>query len=105
MKGLTVYILKDKFGDSSNHGLSSRVTSCTLVGENVVKLFEVSEDCPPVTIVKRDLFGKIYLTAYPVKEDGTVDRNTCFGGTFIYSSDSRFSEISKYPVPLHDRKE
>jgi hypothetical protein len=104
MKGLIVEIYRNSFGDCSNKGLSSKVTKCLLVGAGVPEIFNSSADCPPVQIVERNIRGEIYLTAYPVKEDGTLDKGM-FGGTFIYSSDSRFREISPYPVPLHDRFE
>jgi hypothetical protein len=102
-KGLSVEIYRWNLGDCSNKGLSSRVNKCTLVGKNIPKIFEVKEDAPAVQIVERNLNSGLYLTAYPVKEDGTVDNNCMFGGTFIYTSDSRFP--ARYPVPLHDRKE
>jgi hypothetical protein len=104
MKGLIVNIYKDG-SDCSNGGLSSKTNRCIIVNENMPKIFQVSKECPAVKIVKRDLFNGTYLTAYPINEDGTIDRNCMFGGTFVYSSDSRFREISAYPVPLHDRKE
>jgi hypothetical protein len=104
MKGLIVEIYRNGFGDCSNKGLSSRVTKCLLVGAGVPEIFSSSAYCPPVQIVKRELSHGDYLTAYPVKEDGTLDKGMD-GGTFVYSSDSRFRKISVYPVPLHDRFE
>lgn len=104
MKGLLVFIYKNGGVDFSNGGISSNITMCLLVGEGVPNVFEAG-DLPIVTIIKRELCGSTHLTAYPVDEKGEPDRNTMFGGCFIYSSDSRFSEISMCPVPLHDRKE
>lgn len=60
--------------------------------------FQESESSPAVKLVKRALFGSEYIHAEPVKPGSYA-----FGGSFIYSSDSRFSEVSKYPIPLHDR--
>jgi hypothetical protein len=60
---------------------------------------------PCVAIVKRMVCGKPYLTAYPVLEGGVIDTSRMFGGTYIASSDSRITEISEYPIPLHDRVE
>lgn len=31
--------------------------------------------------------------------------HSMFGGNFVWTSDSRFSNIYKYPVPVHDRVE
>lgn len=104
MKGLIVEILKHGNSDCSNGGISSKNNSCLLVGKGVPEIFEAN-DLPMVTIVERDLRDSIYLTAYPVNEEGEIDRGTMAGGCFIYSSDSRFRKLATYPVPLHDRKE
>jgi len=105
MKGLIVDIFSNG-SNCSNGGLSSKVTKCTLVGRGIAEIFEVTEEYPPVQIVARELHHGTYLTAYPVNADGTLDKSgAMFGGCFVYSSDSRFREISAYPVPLHDRKE
>lgn len=104
MKGLIVEIYKAGFGDCSNGGISSKSDKCLLVGRGIPEIFEAGE-YPVVTVVERDLRGEIYLTAYPVDNEGHIDRSTMMGGCFIYTSDSRFRRISAYPVPLHDRKE
>lgn len=103
VKGMIVDIYKH-FTDCSNGGLSSKHNRCLLIGEGIPKIFN-GENMPVVTIVKRDINNETYLTAYPVREDGNVDRSGMYGGCFIYSSDSRFRKVSAYPVPLHDRKE
>lgn len=104
MKGLLVEIYKNG-SDCSNGGLSSKTDKCILIGNGIPEIFESSEDYPPVQVVKRELHHGIYLTAYPVKPDGTIDKDCMAGGTFIYTYDSRFRTISPYPIPLHDRKE
>jgi len=105
MKGLIVYIYKTAgFEKCSNGGLSSKFDTCLLIGAGIPEIFEANE-LPVVTIVKRDLFHGMYLTAYPVEEDGHIDTGCMHGGSFIYSSDSRFRNLAAYPVPLHDRKE
>lgn len=45
--------------------------------------------------------GTDYLSAKP---EGTRGRGM-FGGNFLYSSDSRFQELSQQPIPCHDRVE
>jgi hypothetical protein len=104
MKGMIVDIYKNNGGDCSNGGLSSKANRCLLVGGGIPEIFD-GEGMPVVTIVKRDLRDSIYLTAYPVKEDGHIDTGCMHGGCFVYSSDSRFRNLAAYPVPLHDRKE
>jgi hypothetical protein len=118
MKGLHIDIFKRKGRSSDGIGnFSSQTDLVTLVGffdhepkhshivreDSELAVFETDNETPPVAIITRMVFGEPYLTAYPVNEDGTIDRNRMFGGTFVYSSDSRFP--SPYPVPLHDRKE
>lgn len=48
--------------------------------------------------------GKPHLRFIPaiVKDSG---KWCMFGGCFAYSSDSRFRDISEYPIPIHDRVE
>ena len=65
--------------------------------------FEPTKDAPPVVIVTRMIGNRPYYTAYIVNDDMRIERNRMFGGTFIYTSDSRFA--ADYPIPLHDRKE
>jgi hypothetical protein len=103
MKGLHVSIYKDSMGDSSNNGISSRHEDVILVGEGIPEIFEASEDCPAVKLVKRYIGGREYVHAEPVEWGREDVIKGIFGGTFIYSSDSRFP--SDYPIPLHDRQE
>jgi hypothetical protein len=103
MKGLTVDILKTDGKSCSNFGISSRCDRATMIGPEIVELFEADEKRPAIRLVKRNLSDGVYIHAVPVGEfKGT---GPMFGGCFIYSSDSRFREISKYPIPLHDRFE
>jgi hypothetical protein len=104
MKGLICEIYDSPLGNCSNNGISSKTKKVTLVGENVPEIFEVSDDAPAVRILERSVRGEKYLTAYPL-EKFAGEKWFMFGGAFIYSSDSRFCEISPYPVPLHDRVE
>ena len=51
---------------------------------------------------------KNYLTAYPafpknVSDEYCKPKYGVAGGTFIFTSDSRFPSV--YPIPLHDRQE
>lgn len=76
-----------------------------VVGDGIPEMFESSEDAPAVIIVHREVGGKKYIHAEPANKYGPRPYYM-FGGTFIFSSDSRFRElINDYPVPLHDRTE
>lgn len=107
LKGLSCGILEDKsIGNCSAGGISSRCKEVTLIGIpgeiEIEGVFEATEERPAVRIVKRFLFGRNYYHAEPIDDDG---KNHWYssGGTFIYTSDSRFP--FDYPLPLHDRKE
>jgi hypothetical protein len=107
MKGLSVSIYENKeYGSSSNNGISKHCKSCIITSKDFVisELFKATEDSPEVVIIKRD--GRMYqdVIAVPraVLESG---KHYMFGGSFIYSSDSRFNAISKLPIKLFDRVE
>lgn len=104
MRGLIVNLYESKsHGNCSNHGMSSRCKIATLVGKGIDEVFEVSDDAPAVHIVERSIYGKPYLTAYPIESCPSNKTGYSFGGVFIFSSDSRFP--ADYPIPLHDRTE
>lgn len=100
MKGMRCDIYRSlEMGDCSNGGISSRCDEVTLVGENVPQIFEADDDyAPAVEIVWSWWQGEAFCFARPVGLD-----NAMFGGTFIYSSDSRFR--FDYPIKLYDRVE
>lgn len=96
MKGLRVNIYRDNYNSPIN--VLEKAEAATLIDDNLVELFEPSEGAPAIRLVRRNLWGGEYIHAEPM-EDGLY----AFGGSFIYSSDSRFREINNYPIPLHDR--
>lgn len=63
--------------------------------------FEPNERFPEINIVRRNIAGRDYMHAVPAS---MKDEQTMFGGNFIWSADSRFREVSQYPLPLHDRR-
>lgn len=100
-------ILEDKsIGNCSNSGISSKYKTVVLVSDNPeLQVFEPSDTSPAVVLKKRIVCGEEYIYAIPC--DGKDDKRVgwMMGGSYIYTSDSRFRNISKYPVPLHDRQE
>ncbi|WP_156380211.1 hypothetical protein [Arthrobacter sp. Soil762] len=67
-----------------------------------------SEERPAVRIVTGESFGGgITVHAVPVTAEGGPAPWYMFGGTFIFSSDSRFREAAGHygALPLHDRQE
>jgi len=106
MKGFTAYILKDKKGDCSNFGISSKCDKVTIIDENVPAMYEPTKEAPAVKIVRRTIYGEQYIHAEPIEQTSPKHRGWMAGGCFIYSCDSRFRQgVNAYPVSLHDRQE
>ena len=104
MRALSCNIYKWNLGDCSNGGISSRFNDILLICDegNV----EIDEKNPPENLcklVKRNLFGEEYLHIEPVANPTGVGWMS--GGTIIYSCDSRFRNMSRYPLSFHDRCE
>jgi hypothetical protein len=60
---------------------------------------------PHLRLITREIFGKKVLHAEPVNY-GNEGKHKMFGGTFLWSSDSRFrNDVSEQPIALHDRVE
>lgn len=76
-----------------------RLHHVVIIDKRVSAPFEVLEDRPAVRILEKRHGDKVYIYAEPL-EPGYY----AFGGSFIYASDSRFAEINRYPIPLHDRQ-
>ena len=98
-KYLTAAIFRGDTCNCSNNGISSKHNEVTLI--DVPGPFPVVDSAPAVRIVKRFLSGRDYFHAEPVTDN--KKQWFMFGGTFIYTSDSRFPY--DYPIPLHDRVE
>ena len=96
-KGLLAFILRQG-QDCSNKGISSRADQVIIIGEGIPQIFEASETAPAVRLMKRG----DRIIAVPVNQpEGML--GPMMGGTFIYTSDSRFP--AGYPIALHDRFE
>ena len=108
--GLAVSVLEDKkIGNCSLNGISARFSELYLVPNelfpNIPKIFNAHIDEQYVEIKVKHICDEPYY--YVVKKYPSENEKKCagpmFGGSFIYTSDSRFP--LKYPVPLHDRYE
>ena len=108
-KGITALIYRDSLGiDFSNRGISAQVTEVTVIGPGIDPIFPASEERPAVRIVTGESFdGGITIHAVPVTAEGEPAPWYMFGGTFIFSSDSRFRAAAGHygALPLHDRQE
>ena len=107
-KGITALIYRDALGiDFSNRGISATVTEVTVVGPGIDPVFEATDERPAVRIVKRENASGTIYHAEPLPTQGEPAPWYMFGGTFIFSSDSRFRESIDFygALPLHDRRE
>jgi len=96
-KGLILEIYRSDYDARINKMTSKK--SVLLVDNRIPKICDETEDYPAVKLVTRHLFGKDYTHAEPIEAG-----HYAFGGTFIYTSDSRVRNIAEYPIPLHDRQ-
>ena len=102
--GMLVSVYKaDGDSDHTNGGVTSQYKEFVLLG--MAGPFIPGKDAAiSLRLVKRIIGNKEYIHAEPVErpEDKV---GPMWGGNFVYSSDSRFSEVSPYPIPVHDRFE
>ena len=105
MKALPIQVYRStNIGDCTNGGISSRFESLLLVHpEGFVSIDETNPPENLVQLVKIETFGGEYMCIKPVAEPSGI--GWMAGGNFAYSSDSRFNDLSKYPLSIHDRQE
>ena len=77
--------------------------SIRLVGPYIDEIFDADDQAPAVKIVHRVINGKDYYHAEPVNGKDDKKIGWMMGGTFIWTSDSRFPH--QYPIALHDRQD
>lgn len=114
MRGVSVQIYRSDLGDCTNGG----VTSPSQSRGRIVVVFDPEvqdgnyrlEDCKEdprficLRVVRRWVgTPHEYLHCEPITEGR--QGISMFGGNYVGSSDSRFSNVSRYPLPVHDRIE
>ena len=109
VKGITVSIYTNKaYGTCSNGGVSSTHDSLTITSIkgvynlSVPEIFAPTEKSPETVLIQRPRFNDIIAVPLDILNSG---KHYMFGGSFLYSSDSRFIKISKTPIKLFDRVE
>ena len=101
-RALSVSIFEDKsIGNCSNNGISARFREVLIL--NAEGNVKVDMDNPPENLcvyVERELFGERHDYIRPYAD--AVGAGWMFGGSLVYSCDSRFGYM---PMKLHDRQE
>lgn len=110
--GLLLNVYRNDFGDCTNRGVSSKVSTVCVV--NVEGPFEPNEEHPAVVLVDdRPVGNRPYPKLVPL-ELRDSGKWTMFGGNYAGTSDSRFadavekllgSNIRLDVLPIHDRVE
>lgn len=102
-KGLIAYIYSNG-ADCSNGGISSRAHQVIVTGPGIPEIFSETPECPAVVIDWITFDGE---TTYHLKPAEPLGQHFMNGGTFIYSSDSRFRALFPHngAIPFHDRIE
>lgn len=97
------YVYRDGLGDCTNGGISSTRQELYILSQGKGP-FEPEDIRDCVYIEWRELAGEQYVNCKPA-----YFRRHWYmaGGNFLYTSDSRFREVtgSKYPISIHDRYE
>lgn len=105
IKCISASVYKDHNGDCSNGGLSSKYSEVLL--EHPRGWIDVDEENPPENfciVERRELWGENHWFIRPNAKPWGA--GYMMGGCFIYSCDSRFTDIAGWsPLPLHDRCE
>lgn len=101
VRALEIDIYESKeIGNCSNNGISKRYKSILIECRD--GNYEVDLDNAPENFcVIGEILGHKFVRPYA----NPTEIGWMAGGSLVYSCDSRFREISEYPLSLHDRQE
>lgn len=105
IKCIKAEIFGCKFGDCSNDGITNRFTDVYIPHDEGCYTIDTDEAPENLVILEtKNFFGKNYIrfVPYHIMNSGKL---YMMGGKFAYSCDSRFRDLSDYPIPIHDRVE
>lgn len=115
MKGLVIDIYTNPaYAGCANGGISERVNQLTVIeidGRPIPKscqIFEPSEDRPAARLISRIIGRESYVHIEPMESvPGDDHTDYMAGGAIVYTSDSRWEDLTgiPYPLKLHDRTE
>ena len=107
LKGYRVdfYRSSDIGSNPANIVSNGQFNSMVLVTDGIQgDSFSVMSDEPYLKLETKEFMGNKQIYAKPINVDDKAWK--MFGGTFVWSSDSRFRrEVSEQPIQLHDRVE
>jgi hypothetical protein len=107
IRALELHIFSNPlFRGCSNGGITERFE--TVLVEHPRGNTTIDTDNPPFNlcrVVTRNIGGREYKHIEPCTPTSKGCVGYMAGGSFASSSDSRFSEISNYPLSIHDRQE
>lgn len=104
MSCLTAGVYRDvMLGDCTNNGISAYAKELYILSKEKGP-FEPEDIRQCVYIEWRDVCGESYINCKPAY---FRKRQYMAGGNFLYTSDSRFRDVTKckYPISIHDRYE
>lgn len=112
MTGISIQLFRNDLGDCTNGGVSAPPNAegkIFVVFDEAVRrgnyhLEECKDDDRIVClkVVRRNVGGE-YLHLEPMFGTPQGQAGPMFGGNYGGSSDSRFADVSRYPLPIHDR--
>ena len=107
MKALPIHVYKNDFyRGCSNGGISERFDKLLLIHE--AGFIDIDENELPDNLVKlvvREVCGEVYKHIEPYAQTYPGCVGWMHGGAYAASSDSRFHDLSSYPLSIHDRQE
>ena len=100
---LTAEVYRSSLGDCTNNGISSYARELYIL-DTQKGPFEPDDIRQCVYIEKREIMGREYVNCKPAY---CRKHWYMMGGNFLYTSDSRFKDITgiSYPIAIHDRYE
>lgn len=104
--GFQVDVYRNAYVSSGSEGLTSKVNSVVLIGAGLPEMHEPTEQCPALILYRKKLHdGTYYYYCEPITDPDTGFRGWMAGGNYVFCNDSRFRQITGYPIPVHDRQE
>lgn len=102
VRGIPGHVLRNSMGDCTNNGISNTYDRLFILSKDGYSIVRDIREL--VQLERRNIGRKEYVSVKPVYK---ADRWYMSGGNFLYSSDTRFKEVTgiDYPVPIHDRYE